>query len=121
MFIAMMMIFSACDWRRFKTKFSMPDVTACVSDISANAKIRAGENHCCDSQRNRAARKFQFRSDGNGRERCHHIEDVDQLLAAAHVLIEPFVAGGIGHRFDAIVTGFAVLIDRPGRDARKNY
>src|SRR6266852_8431610 len=37
------------------------------------------------------------------------------------MLIEPLLAGLVGHRFDAIVSRFAVLINRPRRDRADKY
>src|SRR5207249_9316173 len=110
-------------WRRwcFETEFSVSNVAAGVRDVTASAQSDTSQYKCAYRDRERCARPFQDCADSNGCHACQNVKEPDHFLPARHMLIEPLLAGRVGHRFDAIVCRFPVLINRPRRNCADKY
>src|SRR5882724_2308520 len=103
--------------RRLETKFPVPHVTTGVSDVSADPKRRGSQHQRENGNRERGSRPLGDGADADSSYTRQNIKDPDQFFAAGHVLIEPLCSRVVRQRLDAIVSRFAVMIRRPGRQS----
>src|SRR5216684_8889005 len=100
-------------WRRpLVSKLTVPNLAAGVSDVTANSQSdSAKQNHGNEKRRGRF-RPLHRRSNRRRAQESEAVEEIDEILGAISMFIEPSAAVVVCHRQDAIVTLFAELVDR---------
>src|SRR5438270_7475248 len=107
--------------RRFVTKFAVSNLATGVSNVATDSQSRCPEQDHRDYKW--YGRFWPLHRHGNGSraQNRERIENVDELLSAMHVLVEPGTTVFIGYGQNTVIRLFTEFEDRPSRDRTDNY